>query len=488
MLDPTSTRHRRIALVTGGTWSVLSLGLLVVASWGVVDCTTHQVAKGITLIALAIVVRQLLQWVVASLDQRASQRALGRLRRDLPQRIGHPVAETERAHGDLLWALEQLSERDSFALLRGGLVGSCLALVMIAGSGGVLSLGIVLGLLALSVPFYIAAGRTAAAAEQAYRTQRETLTQRQLELLAHASELRALGAVAIGARDIGALSEREHHTALIAIRRALRSSLVTEFLGGVSVGLVAMVVGFGLLDGRHKLFGALVAVLATAEWVGWVRRYGQAFHRREAFASAEAIVATTRRLPPVSEADYLLVSADVVTRADPTARSLRARAGDRIAIVGPSGIGKSTLLATWVGWLEPLAGTVRRTKEPVGHVAITSALISGTVRENLLVGASLPDEQLRRALDELGLALSLDTVLSANGEGVSTGERVRLLCARAFLHDVKLLLLDDIGGVLDATSKRLVATALATRTTLCVIEASPDEDLLSSPTTVVVLT
>jgi ATP-binding cassette subfamily C protein CydD len=119
-----------------------------------------------------------------------------------------------------------------------------------------------------------------------YLQRRNVLESRQLELLHHAPELRALGAVTYGANEIAAISDSEHVIALRAIRVALESSLVTEFLSGVSIGLVAMVVGFGLLDGRLDLFHALVAVLVTAELFLHVRRYGAEFHRREDAAAS----------------------------------------------------------------------------------------------------------------------------------------------------------------------------------------------------------
>jgi ATP-binding cassette, subfamily C, bacterial CydD len=87
--------------------------------------------------------------------------------------------------------------------------------------------------------------------------------------------------VEYGANEIAAISDSEHAIAMRAIRVALESSLVTEFLSGVSIGLVAMVVGFALLGGRITLEHALIAVLVTSEIFTHVRRYGVEFHRRE---------------------------------------------------------------------------------------------------------------------------------------------------------------------------------------------------------------
>ena len=82
----------------------------------------------------------------------------------------------------------------------------------------------------------------------------------------------------------------------------------------------------------------------------------------------------------------------------------------------------------------------------------------------------------------MGLELNLDQELSPDGEGLSSGERVRLLIARALLHDVSLLVLDDITGLLDAANVLLVRQALAARPWLSVVEATVDEALLITPT------
>ena len=110
----------------------------------------------------------------------------------------------------------------------------------------------------------------------------------------HTTELRALGAVELGANEIAAISDSEHAMAIRAIRVALESSLVTEFLSGVSIGLVAMVVGFALLGGRVSLEHALIAVLVTGEIFTHVRRYGVEFHRREDAERSRELLARLR--------------------------------------------------------------------------------------------------------------------------------------------------------------------------------------------------
>ena len=199
--------------------------------------------------------------------------------------VGHlraPRPEGERVAADLALAIDHAADAPvARAPARRARRARCSASSSSSGPGAGLPLVITVALLALAVPLYQRAGRRSEAMAKDYQDRRAMLEARQLEVLQHAPELRALGAVDYGANEIAAISDSEHTLAMRAIRVALESSLVTEFLSGVSIGLVAMVVGFGLLGGRISLVRALVAVLVTSELFVQVRRYGVEFHRRD---------------------------------------------------------------------------------------------------------------------------------------------------------------------------------------------------------------
>jgi ATPase subunit of ABC transporter with duplicated ATPase domains len=89
-----------------------------------------------------------------------------------------------------------------------------------------------------------------------------------------------------------------------------------------------------------------------------VRRYGVEFHRREdAERALETLDFVAAKSPPPT--DELLVTHDLVTDVHPTPVTLHLHAGDRVLVTGPSGVGKTTLLHTLVGWRQPLTGTSR---------------------------------------------------------------------------------------------------------------------------------
>lgn len=401
--------------------------------------------------------------------------------------VGHfvrPQPEGERGRGDLSLAIERASDQPMLDLLETSAVTSIAGLVVLFWAGGWLATLITVVLLVAAVPLYRRAGRRSEATASEYQRRRALLESRQLELLHHTTELRALGAVDYGANEIAAISDSEHAIAIRAIRVALESSLVTEFLSGVSIGLVAMVVGFALLGGRVSLEHALIAVLVTSEIFTHVRRFGVEFHRRED-AERSLNLLDDRVTTPSGATTSLIDATDLVTAANERAFDVVLDPGQSLLVTGPSGSGKTTLLDTLLGWRDPTAGTVARTNAPIGHVSVESALLSGTLRDNLTLGGAMSDDDIRSRLSSLGLTGprfdDLDTSLLADGRGLSTGEKVRVLLARALLARPALLVLDDVAGVLDDEARRRVRDVLADAT-VGVIEATVDTALLTNTT------
>ena len=430
-----------------------------------------------------LVVRGLLATAVSSWGEHAGAVLAGQWRATLPTHFVRPQRERDRSRGDLALAIDRASLEPALDLLATSAAVSLVGLVVVFWAAGWLGLVVNVGLLAIAVPLYQRAGRRSEAVAVEYDRRRALLESRQLELLHRTTELRALGAVGYGADEIAAISDSEHVIALRAIRVALESSLVTEFLSGVSIGLVAMVVGFGLLGGRLSLDHALVGVLATSEIFINVRRYGTEFHRRDDSVRALVTLGAVTIPVRVVTTEQLLEVRGLVTEAGARPVDLVVGAGARILVSGPSGCGKTTLLQTMIGWRHPLRGEVRRTARPVGYVAVDSTLLSGSLRDNLTVGAGLADVDVLSRLSSLGLVgprfEDLDTVLLADGKGISTGERVRLVIARALLADVTVVLLDDVGGALDGAARVLVRAVLDSMVDLAVVEASVDSPVLT---------
>ena len=145
--------------------------------------------------------------------------------------------------------------------------------------------------------------------------------------------------------------------------------------------------------------------------------------------------------------------------------------GSRTAIVGPTGVGKSTLIRLMLALLSPQKGSVSvysavsypaspSTRCNLVYVPQGNTLFSGTVRENLLMGnPEATEEQLRSALHTaaadfvLDLPAGLDTQCFESGAGLSEGQAQRIAIARALLRPGSILLLDEFSSALDAETE-----------------------------------
>lgn len=490
--DPTRATRRWSARTLGASQSAAYLALAVATATGLTRLAHRDVLVGLFVLAGSLVGR----WLVAAGVDAWGNASARRIRETWRTRLGahleRPRREGERSHGDLALAIEHAAGAPALETLRSAAASSLAGVVVVFVAAGALSAGIVVVLLGVAAPLYQRAGRRSAILEDDFLRRRAQLESRQLELLRRSPELRALGSVGYGADVIGALSDSEHTLAMRAIRVALGSSLVTEFVSGVSVGLVAMVVGFALLGGRIDLFRALVAVLVTAELFTLVRRYGSQFHRRERTARSQELLSSPTAPALTGSLPTLVAAHDLITEAGAAPVTFTVTPGSRTLLTGPSGAGKTTLLHTLVGWRAPASGSLSRSEGRVGFVSAESALLSGSLWENLTLGATLDRGEVRRQLDDLGLTGArfddLGTEILSDGRGLSGGEVVRLALARSLLAQPALLVIDDVAGVLDDASRTRVVEVLAALLEVAVIEATVDSPLIDAPTTHVVVT
>jgi ABC-type transport system involved in cytochrome bd biosynthesis fused ATPase/permease subunit len=465
--------------------AAISITGAVLLAVGLSDLADGRVPSGIWLLLGVLGIRWVLSTSINQWSGYAGATLRAYWRASVVRHLTRPQPERDRSRGDLAIAIEQASDAPLLDLLETSAVSALAGLAVLFWAGGWLTFVITVALLGGAVPLYQRAGRRSETTALEYQQRRAVLESRQLELLHHTTELRALGAVEYGANEIAAISDSEHTIAIRAIRVALESSLVTEFLSGVSIGLVAMVVGFALLGGRITLEHALIAVLVTSEIFTHVRRYGVQFHRREDSERSLGLLDAPPGAPATSAAQ-LLVATELVTLANDRPVSIVLAPGDTLVVTGPSGSGKTTLLQTLLGWRDPSAGEVARAVARTGHVSVESALLSGSLRDNLTLGHDLDDDEVVACLTSLGLRgprfEDLETVLLADGRGISSGERVRVVLARALLARPDLLVIDDVAGVLDDDARRLVRRVLDEHGALCVVEATVDTPLITNAT------
>ncbi|WP_439031725.1 thiol reductant ABC exporter subunit CydC [Gordonia terrae] len=172
------------------------------------------------------------------------------------------------------------------------------------------------------------------------------------------------------------------------------------------------------------------------------------------------------------------------------------RPGSRLAVVGPSGVGKSTLLLTLAGLLPVASGELGcvdagsgedvELRSAVCYFAEEGHIFSTTLRENLRVArGDATDDEITAALRGVGLGgwtdalpAGLDTTITGGADVISGGQRRRLLLARALLHPAPVVLLDEPTEHLDATDSDALLRRLL----------GVDDDLFGPDRIVVVVT
>ena len=172
--------------------------------------------------------------------------------------------------------------------------------------------------------------------------------------------------------------------------------------------------------------------------------------------------------------------------------NLQIEAGETIALVGPTGAGKSTLASLVPRFIDPDTGAVRIDGHDLREVSLRSVrhhvsmvlqecvLLRGTLRDNIACGfpgasEAAIDRAVRLALvDEFSsrLPAGLDTMIGERGNNLSGGQRQRVAIARAILSDRPILILDEPTSALDTRSEELLVEALSNlpsqRTTLVI--------------------
>lgn len=191
-------------------------------------------------------------------------------------------------------------------------------------------------------------------------------------------------------------------------------------------------------------------------------------HRRDPFAGQSSVGIQVRDLSFAYRDELVLDGLD-----------LDIAPGEKVAIVGASGGGKSTLVQLLLGLYQPQSGTIRyggAALEEIGldcvreHVAVVlqhPALFNDTVRANLTMGRERGDEACWRALEVAQLAdtiralpQGLDSVVGRSGVRLSGGQRQRLAIARMVLAEPKVVILDEATSALDAATEYALHQAL----------------------------
>lgn len=400
----------------------------------------------------------------------------------------------------------------------GGTLAIVTATVVLPEAGAALAAGLLAG--GVLAPW--AAGRAARRALGPQGAARTRVASDLDAALVHGQELAVRGrgrtverALGDASRALGRLDRRQ-------ARVAAAGQAATTLSGGLAVVLVLAAGAGAAAAGELPLvvLGALVLLAVGAGEL--VLPLPEASMRAVAIARARGRLAEVVDGPPLlaepSDDGVAGPAADGPRPAPLTARGVRhrpggpegplvldgvdleIRPGERLALVGPSGTGKSTLLTLLARLADPDSGVVRLDGRPLDALPVADVrrkvrlagqdahLFATSVRENVRIGAPGADERrVEQALRVAGLGAwldglpdGLDTLVGEDGVAVSGGERQRLGLARAVVSPAEVLLLDEPTAMLDpptaAAVLRDVLAAAAGRSVLVVTHAADGLD------------
>ncbi|MCK6051637.1 thiol reductant ABC exporter subunit CydD [Moraxella osloensis] len=316
------------------------------------------------------------------------------------------------------------------------------------------------------------------------------LSGRFLDWLRGTATLQRLDAVGHASQDIDASAEAYRIRTMSVLKIAFLNTAALELLAALSIALLAVYLGFGLigiLPWQKNTVpvpyqSALFLLLLAPEFYAPLRQLGADYHVKAqaegaiaelspllAFQPAEKTKANHFLLtaPPAIDANNIWVTHQQRTRLAPL--SFAIGAGERLAIVGQSGSGKSTLLQIFLGFCTYQGdifidnqnfNTIDSTqfRHQIAYLSQQTMLLPMTIADNLrLPDPTASDDKLWQILAQVGLkplikALpnQLDTQLGERGSGLSGGQQRRLAIAQLLLQDAHLWLLDEPTEHLDS--------------------------------------
>ena len=298
------------------------------------------------------------------------------------------------------------------------------------------------------------------------------------------------------ARVLAEVGERYRRTTMGTLRVGFLSGSVLELAATLGVALVAVTVGVRLAGGSLGLQAGLTVLVLAPELYLPLRQLGAQFH-----ASADGLAVAERMLelleaPPAVAAGGRLVPPnpreapvrfEAVSFAYPSRPGLvldefdlQLLPGETVALVGPSGAGKTTVASLLLQFAEPSSGRVTAGgidlaecqaelwRRLIAWVPQRPTLFRGTVLENIRLGdEGASDRAVRDAAMLAGadrfiqsLPSGYETLVGDGGRALSAGERRRIALARAFVRDAALVILDEPTADLDRRSADVVAEAV----------------------------
>ncbi|WP_063588726.1 thiol reductant ABC exporter subunit CydD [Achromobacter ruhlandii] len=515
----------RLPLMLAGAAPLASGALLVVQAWllaSVLDAAIVRQAPLLELLGqiLAIAALMLARACITWAGERAGADAAERIKRHVRQALfarllrQGPDWSRKQASGEIASALvDQVEALDGFFSKYLPTMAAA-ALLPVAFSVLLLPVDVIAGLVLLItaplIPLFMAlVGWGAQGASRRHLRAFARLSGFFADRLRGLSTLKLYGRAEAEAASVAAASDALRQRTLSVLRIAFLSSAVLEFFAALGVAGVAVYIGLsylGFLDLRWSPFtlqAGLFCLLMAPEVYAPLRQFAAHYHDRATALAAVSQIATlfdglpqvrSEAAPSAPEAAPLsgtggarLAVAGLTMTAPGRPQPVLSEAalalapGERVALMGPSGIGKSTLIEA-LARLRPSQGDIRLDGVPLAQwdeaalrarVALIGQkpqLLAGSIADNIRLGRpDASDDAVREAARRAcvlefaqNLPQGLDTPLGSRGHGLSGGQAQRVALARLFLRDPGLILLDEPTAHLDeATQARVLDEILA---------------------------
>lgn len=511
----------RLPLMLAGAAPLISGALLVVQAWllsSVLDAAIvrhaprQELLGQILVIAALMLARASIAWAGERGGAEAGERIKRRVRQALFARLLHkgPDWSRKQASGEIASALvDQVEALDGFFSKYLPAMAAA-ALLPVAFSVLLLPVDVVAGLVLLItaplIPLFMAlAGWGAQGASRRHLRAFARLSGFFADRLRGLSTLKLYGRAEAEAASVVAASDALRQRTLSVLRIAFLSSAVLEFFAALGVAGVAVYIGLsylGFLDLRGSPFtlqAGLFCLLMAPEVYAPLRQFAAHYHDRATALAAvsqiavlfdglpqDEVAAARQETPSISMPGGVVLTVTNLTMMAPdrplpvlSEAALALAPGEHVALMGPSGIGKSTLIEA-IARLRPSHGDIRldgvpldqwseaSLRERVALIGQKPQLLADSIADNIRLGrphasdAAVREAARRACVLEFaaGLPQGLDTPLGSRGHGLSGGQAQRVALARLFLRDPGLILLDEPTAHLDETTQARVLQAI----------------------------
>ena len=290
-------------------------------------------------------------------------------------------------------------------------------------------------------------------------------------------------------------NDRNFRAVIKATKLTSLLSPMVEFSAAIAVAVILWYGGYSVVTGTITA-GSLIAFLIYAiNLSNPVKRLSQVYGNiQKALAAADRVFEILdTKTDVVEKADAITLPhikgdvefKDVSFSYDGEKMALEnftlsVRAGESVALVGPSGAGKTTLANLLPRFYDVTGGSItidgydikdvtfKSLREQIGLVPQETVLFNATIKENILYGRlDATDEEVYEAAKAANVLEfvekmpdGLDTIVGERGSSLSGGQRQRVAIARAILKDPRILILDEATSALDTESEKLVQEAL----------------------------